>query len=938
MAELSTAYAPGEVEESWYARWLEAGCFSADPASAKPGYSIVIPPPNVTGILTLGHVLNNTIQDILARRARMKGFEVMWLPGTDHAGIATQNVVEKNLKKLGTIKHRDDLGREGLVEKIWEWKDKHGGIIIQQLKKLGASCDWARERFTMDEDYSRCVQRVFVDLYKKGLIYRGKRMVNWCPASLTALSDEEVNMKPQKGSMVYFKVQVVEEPDTWLTIATTRPETIPGDAAVAVNPKDGRYAHLIGKHVRRALPLENQAAIPIVGDDHVDFEFGTGVLKVTPAHDKADFEIGQRHQLEVIDVLHPNGVLNDLAGKDLAGLDRFEGRKKAIAILKEQEVLEKEEPHSNNVGYSERADVPIEPRLSEQWFLKYPKVEESKAVVASGEMKFYPERWAKVYEHWMENIQDWCISRQLWWGHRIPVWSKTFQKDGITGRAQSIWQAGYDAEASGHASGTIQLTADTDDNISVQNIENGDGSVTIVCATISPVESKALEELGFTQDPDVLDTWFSSWLWPFATMGWPEETATLKKFYPTTDLVTGPDILFFWVARMIMAGYEWMGELPFHNVYFTGIIRDKQGRKMSKSLGNSPDPLDLIAKYGADALRFGIMRSAPLGLDLKFDESSIEEGRNFANKLWNACRYRLMQGGEVATGGDALTAGNVSVFALDIAAKLDQLSLDLEAAYQEYSFSQITGLLYDFFWGNYCDRFLEAAKSDFAPDADPARKAGTLRVMDAVIRRLLIHLHPFMPHVTEELWRTLGYGAGGTFLMQQPLATTPVLAGIDPALITEAQIHVAATYDSASRVRNLKTLCDLASNRTADFILKPAGPWVAGVSETLRLLAQAGTMNVDPGFKPGKGMAGTLTPCGEIFLLLGGLVDVEGVRARLTQERGKAAEEITKAEGKLGSESFTARAPVEVVEEHRTRLKDSTARVAQLTELLENLS
>ena len=899
MAELSTAYAPGEVEETWYARWLEAGCFSADPASAKPGYSIVIPPPNVTGILTLGHVLNNTIQDILARRARMKGFEVLWLPGTDHAGIATQNVVEKNLKKLGTIKHRDDLGREGLVEKIWEWKDKHGGIIIQQLKKLGASCDWARERFTMDEDYSRCVQRVFVDLYKKGLIYRGKRMVNWCPSSLTALSDEEVIMKPQKGSMVYFKVQVVEDPDTWLTIATTRPETIPGDAAVAVNPKDERYAHLIGKHVRRALPLENQAAIPIVGDDHVDFEFGTGVLKVTPAHDKADFEIGQRHQLEVIDVLHPNGVLNDLAGKDLVGLDRFEGRKRAIAILKEQEVLEKEEPHNNNVGFSERADVPIEPRLSEQWFLKYPKVEESKAVVASGEMKVYPERWAKVYEHWMENIQDWCISRQLWWGHRIPVWYH-----------QETGEVYCGLEAPDDRTDTTDRTYQCSESYK------------------SP----------WRQDPDVLDTWFSSWLWPFATMGWPEETATLKKFYPTTDLVTGPDILFFWVARMIMAGYEWMGELPFHNVYFTGIIRDKQGRKMSKSLGNSPDPLDLIAKYGADALRFGIMRSAPLGLDLKFDESSIEEGRNFANKLWNACRYRLMQGGEISTGDEALTADGVSVFALDIAAKLDQLSLDLEAAYQEYSFSQITALLYDFFWGNYCDRFLEAAKSDFSLDADPTRKTGTLRVMDAVIRRLLIHLHPFMPHVTEELWRTLGYGAEGTFLMQQPLATTPVLSAIDPALIADAQTQAAATYDSASRVRNLKTLCDLASNRTADFILKPAGPWVAGVSETLRLLAQAGTLKVDVDFKPGKGMAGTLTSCGEIFLLLGGLVDVEGVRARLTQERGKAAEEITKSEAKLGSETFTARAPAEVVEEHRTRLKDSTARVAQLTELLENLS
>ncbi|MDB6133070.1 MAG: valS [Verrucomicrobiales bacterium] len=885
MAELSKAYAPGEVEETWYARWLEAGCFSADPASAKPAYSIVIPPPNVTGILHLGHVLNNTIQDILARRARMKGFEVLWLPGTDHAGIATQNTVEKNLKKEGVIKHRDDLGREGLVAKIWEWKEKYGGIIIHQLKQLGVSCDWSRERFTLDPDYTRCVQRVFVDLYQKGLIYRGKRMVNWCPASLTALSDEEVIMKPQKGFMYHFKVQVVEDPDTWLTIATTRPETIPGDTAVAVNPKDERYAHLIGKHIRRPLPLENQAAIPIVADEHVDFEFGTGVLKVTPAHDKADFEIGQRHSLEVIDVLHPNGVLNELAGQDLAGLERFEGRKKAAGILREMDAMVKEEPYQNNVGYSERADVPIEPRLSEQWFLKYPSVDKAKAVVASGEMKFYPDRWAKVYDHWMENIQDWCISRQLWWGHRIPVW--------------------YHQETS-----------------------------EVHCGMESPAGDSSL----WRQDPDVLDTWFSSWLWPFATMGWPEETATLKKFYPTVDLVTGPDILFFWVARMIMAGYEWMGVQPFRNVYFTGIIRDKQGRKLSKSLNNSPDPLDLITKYGADALRFGIMRSAPLGLDLKFDDTSVEEGRNFANKLWNACRYRVMQGGEVRTDDGALGTDHVPVFALDIAAKMDQLSFDLEKAYQEYSFSQVTGLLYDFFWGNYCDRFLEAAKSDFAPEAEAAKKAGTLRVMDGVMRRLLIHLHPFMPHITEELWRVMGYGAEGTFLMREPLPAAPLLEGADSALIQAAQKQAAAVYDSASRVRNLKIMCDLASNRTADFILKPAGPWVESAAETLRLLAQAGTLRVNPDFKPGKGMAGAVTPCGEIFLLLGSLVDVDAVRARLTQERRKAEEEITKANAKLSSETFTARAPAEVVEEHRQRVTDFTARTGQLTELLDNLN
>ncbi|MFZ4595924.1 MAG: class I tRNA ligase family protein, partial [Verrucomicrobiaceae bacterium] len=413
MSELSKTYTPAEVEERWYAQWIADGAFTADPSRVsdkRPAYSVVIPPPNVTGILTLGHVLNNTIQDILCRRARMLGKEVLWLPGTDHAGIATQNVVEKNLKKQGAIKHRDDLGREGLVEKIWEWKEKHGGIIIQQLKKLGASCDWSRERFTMDPEYSRCVQRVFVDLYKKGMIYRGKRMVNWCPSSLTALSDEEVTMKPQNGTMYHFKVEVIEEPGTWLEIATTRPEVIPGDTAIAVNPKDPRYAHLIGKHVRRPLPLENQAELPIVGDEHVDFTFGTGVLKVTPAHDKADFEIAQRHSLPVIDVMHPNGILNELAGKDLGGMERFAARKRAAELLTEIGSMVKEEPYQNNVGYSERADVPIESRLSEQWFLKYPSTQPSQEVVAKGEMRFFPDRWAKVYDHWMGGLQDWCIS------------------------------------------------------------------------------------------------------------------------------------------------------------------------------------------------------------------------------------------------------------------------------------------------------------------------------------------------------------------------------------------------------------------------------------------------------------------------------------------------------------------------------------------------
>ena len=555
MSEIPKAYEPQSAEDKWYDFWLKQNCFTADPARVspkRPAYSIVIPPPNVTGVLTMGHVLNNTIQDILARKARMDGKEVLWLPGTDHAGIATQTVVEKTLKKSGEIRHRDDLGREKFLERVWQWKEKHGGIIIQQLKKLGASCDWTRERFTMDEAYSRCVQKVFVELYKKGLIYRGKRMVNWCPVSLTALSDEEVIMKEQKGSLYYFKVEIAEVPGTFLTIATTRPETIPGDTAVAVNPKDPRYAKFIGKHVIRPLPSElprEQKLIPIIGDEHVDFEFGTGVLKVTPAHDKADFEIGVRHKLAQIDIMHPNGHMNELAGADLNGLDRFKARKVAVERLTELGALEKEEPYTNNVGFSERADVPIEPRLSEQWFLKYPSVEKSRACVeqedaaersagfqhgtadeadgssrAGGRrsMRFHPQRWAKVYDHWMGGIQDWCISRQLWWGHRIPVWSKRAGKEYQPEREIII---------------AMDEAAKSGEFLFIQVIDFFPNDVRVEVVSTTDKYCSLLEKFGFVQDPDVLDTWFSSWLWPFATMGWTgdkSQDSTLQHSGPST--------------------------------------------------------------------------------------------------------------------------------------------------------------------------------------------------------------------------------------------------------------------------------------------------------------------------------------------------------------------------------------------------------------------
>jgi valyl-tRNA synthetase len=938
MPELDKTYTPADVEARWYQRWLDDKCFEADPArvsETRPAYSIVIPPPNVTGILTLGHVLNNTIQDILARRARMLGKEVLWLPGTDHAGIATQNVVEKTLKKQGVIKHRDDLGREGLVEKIWEWKEKHGGIIIEQLKKLGASCDWSRERFTFDDDYNACVMRVFVDLYKKGLIYRGKRMVNWCPSSLTALSDEEVVMKAQNAIMYHFKVEVVEEPGTWLTIATTRPEVIPGDQAIAVNPKDERYAHLIGKHVRRPLPVEDQALLPIIADEHVDFTFGTGVLKVTPAHDKADFEIAQRHNLPAVDVMHPNGVLNELAGKDLAGMERFAARKRAAELLAEIGSLVKEEPYQNNLGYSERADVPIESRLSEQWFLKYPSVKESQAVVANGEMKFHPDRWAKVYDHWMTGLQDWCISRQVWWGHRIPVWSKRH-----TG-----WTAACNSD---HAK-VCAIAAHRKDFV-VQKIDpdlispdNTDKAVEIFVA-VSPDESKdsdqanyikQIEALGFTQDPDVLDTWFSSWLWPFATMGWPEKTSTLKAFYPTTDLVTGPDIIFFWVARMIMAGFEWMGELPFKNVYFTGIIRDKQGRKMSKSLGNSPDPLELIASYSADALRFGIMRSAPLGQDICFDEKNVELGRNFCTKLWNAARFRQMQGGEVET---EISAALLSSDDKWILLRLNTAIAEVSTALEEYRFSDATATLYRFFWSEYCDWYIEASKA-VLQGSDEKRKANTLAVIDFVLGHTLRLFHPFMPFITEELWHGMGFNTdlpdnqGGKSIM---FAIWPKPLDADElahfGILPEDEKTANDKYEVVNLGRGLKSTFNL--NKKVRFVLKPNQDLPAHETEVLRILLNAEPLDLDAAYTPAKGTPTAITPLGELFLPLEGVIDVDAERARVSKELEKAAAELGKVRSKLADENFTSKVPEKVLEEHRTREADWASKVSKLEEML----
>ncbi|MGA0900130.1 MAG: valine--tRNA ligase [Luteolibacter sp.] len=890
MSELPKAYEPLAVETQWYCAWVEGKCFEADPNSGKEAYSIVIPPPNVTGILHLGHVLNNALQDILARRARQEGKEVLWLPGTDHAGIATQAKVERELREKQGVTRRD-LGREEFLKRVWDFKDHHGGIIIKQLKRLGCSCDWSRERFTMDEAYTQWVSQVFVDLFKEGLIYRGKRIVNWCPVSLTALSDEEVIMTPQNSKLYTMKYELVDEPGKFLEISTTRPETLMGDTAVAVNPKDERYAKLIGSKVRRPFP---EAEIPIIADDHVDVEFGTGALKVTPAHDKADFEIGVRHNLEIIDVLTPDGHINCPDCPELHGKERFEARKKAAQMLEEKGLLIKVEDYENNVGFSERAHVPVEPRISMQWFLKYPRVQEAADAVANGDIKFRPERWAKTYAHWMENLQDWCISRQLWWGHQIPVWYKKDTLEELR-NAESLDMADFDA-------GDIHVGVEAPD-----------------------------DEGNWVRDEDVMDTWFSSWLWPFATMSdIGENSDTLKKFYPTTDLVTGPDIIFFWVARMIMAGYRFADGLPFKNVYFTSLIRDLQGRKMSKSLGNSPDPIELMDKYGADGLRFGLMRIAPVGTDLRFDETSIEEGRNFANKLYNACRFRQMAGTEVV---DLSAVDGLPIYHLDIMAKLDALAENLKTAYGDYRFGEIAGLLYEFLWNEFCDKFLEAVKLDLRESATPEARAATLATFDAVMSRYLQLLSPYMPHITEELSHRMGYIGKGEFVMNQLLPAEPLLGNA-----TDATSKATAIFEAAGRLRNLKAEYNLSSRKDMTLRVKGARPWLPDETKVLAILVGCEAIAIDEAYDAPKGTPAALTPVGEFYMPMEGLIDVEAEKARLSKEITKIQTEKKKSEGKLGNASFVDRAPVEVVEQEKERLEEWKAKLAQLQEMLAALS
>ena len=883
MAELPKRYDPNSVEPKWYQLWLANRDFVADPQSSKRAFSIVMPPPNITGVLTLGHVLNNTIQDVLARRARMQGFEVLWLPGVDHAGIGTQTAVEKYLRRTEN-KTRHDLGREEFLRRVLEWQDKHGGIIIEQLKRLGCSCDWSRQRYTLDEAYAAAVRKAFVDLYNKGLIYRGRRMINWDPAAQTALSDEEVISKPQKGFLYFVRYEIVEEPGRFLEVATTRLETIMADTAMAFQPSDKRYADLLGKHAWRPLAREK---IPIIADEAIDPEFGTGVLKVTPAHDTLDFEIGQRHGLPIIDVLTSNGRINCAAVPELHGMERFEARKKAAELLQARGFLAKAETYENNIGFSDRSEVPIEPRLSEQWFLRYPKTKEALAVVREHLIRFFPVHWEKVYAQWLENIRDWCVSRQVWWGHRIPAWYRK------------------------------------------QNSDAQNSKSTIYVGIEPPPDPD-----NWIQDEDTVDTWFSSWLWAYETMD--QETRT--KFYPTTVLVTAPDIIFFWVARMIIAGLEFKpgatrnteDNIPFHHVFFTSIIRDRQGRKMSKSLGNSPDPLDLIDEYGADGLRFGLMRIAPTGQDIRFDERQVEEGRNFATKLWNVVRFRQMHG--ASDPAPVIDQQNLSKYAVEVLMRLNDTIEAIETAYREYQFNLVAQRLYDFVWSDYCDWFVEAAKTDiFGPDE--AKKRSTLAVMDVVLSATLRLLHPFMPHLTEEIWSLLGLGDGSI-----QFSAPPAKVALDrTADLGSNHGVVSAIYGITQAGRNLRASAKLPSNKRMRFILRTNQKSIFEQIPTLTRLLNAEEVALDPAYQPPPGTPVAVTPAGDIFLPIAA-ADQESERQRLDKEIAKIEAELKPVEAKLQNNAFVERAPAAVVEEHRRRRNDLNAQLTKLKQAREDLS
>ena len=871
--ELATKYTPGEVESKWYNYWLEHKLFESKPDAREP-YTVVIPPPNVTGILHMGHMLNNTIQDILVRRARMEGKNACWVPGTDHASIATEAKVVAKLATQGIKKN--DLTREEFLKHAWEWKEEHGGIILKQLQRLGASCDWSRTAFTMDEARSESVLRVFVDLYNKGLIYRGVRMVNWDPKALTALSDEEVIYKDEHSKLYHLRYYVEGE-DCYIVVATTRPETILGDTAVCVNPNDERYAWLKGKRV--IVPLVGRA-VPIIMDEYVEMEFGTGCLKVTPAHDVNDYMLGEKYNLPSIDIFNDNGTISEAGGMYI-GMDRFDVRTQIVKDLDAAALLEKVEDYDNKVGYSERTHVVIEPKLSMQWFLKMgdlarPALE----AVMNDDIKFHPAKFKNTYRHWMENIKDWCISRQLWWGHRIP--------------AYFLPEGGY----------VVAATAEEALELARQKTENAN-----------------LQAADLRQDEDCLDTWFSSWLWPVSLFDGINAPGNdeFKYYYPTADLVTGPDIIFFWVARMIMAGYEYCQLPPFRNVYFTGIVRDSLGRKMSKSLGNSPDALGLIDKFGADGVRMGLMLAAPAGNDILYDDSLCEQGRNFCNKIWNA--FRLVKGWSVDENLPQPDTAAIAVKWFD--AQLSKTLAEVKDLFSKYRLSEALMAVYKLFWDEFSSWYLEVVKPGYQQPIDAATYRATLDYFDALLRLL----HPFMPFITEELWQHLAERKEGESIMA---ALIPDAKPVDESLIAAFEI----TKQVIAGVRTVRLQKNIP-NRDA-LSLQIVGAHDATNDCVIVKLTNLSDIAV-VAEKDANSMT-FLVGTTEYAVPLGNNIDVEAELAKLNEDLKYMQGFLRTVMGKLGNERFVNNAPAQVVELERKKKADAESKIKSLEERIASLS
>ena len=869
--EIASKYNPAEVEGKWYQYWLDNGLFKSKPDGREP-YTVVIPPPNVTGVLHMGHMLNNTIQDILVRRARMMGKNACWVPGTDHASIATEAKVVNRLAQQGIKK--SDLTREEFLKHAWEWKEEHGGIILKQLRKLGASCDWDRTAFTMDELRSESVIKVFVDLYNKGLIYRGVRMVNWDPKALTALSDEEVIYKEEHSKLYYLRYKVVGE-DGYAIVATTRPETIMGDTAMCINPNDPKNQHLRGKRV--IVPLVGRE-IPVIEDDYVDIEFGTGCLKVTPAHDVNDYMLGEKYNLPSIDIFNDNGTLSEAAGL-YVGMDRFDVRKQIEEDLRQANLLEKVEDYDNKVGFSERTNVPIEPKLSMQWFLK---MEHLAAIalppVMNDEIKFYPPKFKNTYRYWMENIKDWCISRQLWWGQRIP--------------AYYLPKGGY----------VVASTAE--EALVLAQQKSGDSTLTLA---------------DLRQDEDVLDTWFSSWLWPISVFDGIRnpDNEQIKYYYPTNDLVTGPDIIFFWVARMIMAGYEYRGQMPFRNVYFTGIVRDKIGRKMSKQLGNSPDPLDLIAQYGADGVRVAMMLCSSAGNDLMFDDALCEQGRNFGNKIWNA--YRLINGWSVDE--NLAQSENNAVAVAWFRAKMNAALAEIEDNFRSYRISEALMVAYKLFWDDFSGWYLEIVKPAYGTPADKTTIEQTKRFFE----ELMLVLHPFMPFVTEEIWQDLSPRAAGESIMVSPM---PKAEAVDENLLS----RFALLQEAVSAIRNIRKQKNIPQKEAVELkvVLDENYP-----REAEAVLVKMGNLSkVTPVTEKNPTDAGFIVKTTQYFIPMGDNVNVEEEIAKLEKDLAYYEGFLASVMKKLSNERFVTSAPAQVVANERAKQADAEAKIAALKEQL----